>query len=80
MKPKSSRRADLPAAESAPVVRRGVLAGVGVAAGAAVAAHLVSRAGTAPESAAAPTGTKADEGQGYRLTAHVRRYYETTKA
>jgi hypothetical protein len=79
MKPTSSSRADPSAAKSAPVARRGLIAGVGVAAGAAVAAHLVSRSGTAPE-AAVPADAKAAEGQGYRLTAHVQRYYETTKA
>ncbi|HUP08988.1 MAG TPA: formate dehydrogenase [Caldimonas sp.] len=79
MKPTSSSRADAPAREPAPVARRRIMAGAGVAAGAAVVAHLVSRSDPAPEPAAA-TGTKPEEGQGYRLTAHVQRYYETTKA
>jgi len=84
MKPTSSSRADPPIAkssiaESAPVARRGLIAGVGVAAGAAVAVHLLSRSGTTAE-AQPSTGAKAADGQGYRLTAHVQRYYETTKA
>ncbi|MGA0024770.1 MAG: twin-arginine translocation signal domain-containing protein [Burkholderiales bacterium] len=56
--------------------RRKFLAAVGVG-GAATAAVVASKTGTAPEQVAA----KADgqQGKGYQLTAHVRRYYETTK-
>jgi hypothetical protein len=62
-----------------PVARRGLLAGLGVAAGAAAAAHLASRSIAPPPAEATPLA-KAAEGSGYRLTAHVQRYYETTKA
>jgi hypothetical protein len=57
--------------------RRGLLLGAGVAGAAAVAAGGLHRAVVAEATAAAPA---AAEGQGYRLTPHVLRYYETTKA
>ena len=56
--------------------RRGFLLALG--AGGAGAAALAARSltGVAPQSdAAAP----ADDGQSYRLTDHVKRYYQTTK-
>lgn len=56
--------------------RRGFLLALG--AGGAGAAALAARSltGVAPQGdAAAP----ADDGQGYRLTDHVKRYYQTTK-
>jgi len=58
--------------------RRRLVVGAGVAAGAALAAAALQRkAETAPAAAAADTG--AAPAQGYRLTDHVRRYYETTR-
>jgi hypothetical protein len=71
-----------PRSESpSPVARRGLLAGAGVAAGAAVAAHLASRGAVAPQpEATAEKAKPGGEPAGYRLTAHVQRYYETTKA
>ncbi len=48
-------------------------AGAGGAAAAAVVASKVT--GDAP----AATAQSAPQGKGYQLTAHVRRYYETTK-
>ena len=58
--------------------RRRLVVGAGVAAGAALAATALQRkAGTeAPVEAA---DTAAPPAQGYRLTDHVRRYYETTR-
>jgi hypothetical protein len=56
--------------------RRGFLLALG--AGGAGAAALAARklTGVAPQGdAAAPS----DDGQGYRLTDHVKRYYQTTK-
>ncbi|HZT56885.1 MAG TPA: hypothetical protein VFA35_11705, partial [Burkholderiaceae bacterium] len=67
-----------PLAEQPPrVARRGLLVGAGVAGAAAVAAGGLHRAMLAEVGAAAPA---AAEGAGYRLTPHVLRYYETTKA
>lgn len=56
--------------------RRKFLAAVGVG-GAAVAA--VATQGGKLEEAAAVAGQKVRQGQGYQVTEHVRRYYETTK-
>ena len=59
--------------------RRTVVVGAGVAGAAALAAHTLGRAGIdAP--AEAPASVASTEGAGYRLTPHVLRYYETTKA
>ena len=59
--------------------RRGVLLGAGAAAGAGAVALLAARgqgvAPAAPAVAMAPT----DEAAGYRLSEHVRRYYETAR-
>jgi hypothetical protein len=65
---------------AAAVARRGLLAGAGVAAGAAVAAGLAARGVGAPKPEAAAAKDQPSEAAGYRLTAHVQRYYETTKA
>ncbi|NUZ06852.1 formate dehydrogenase [Schlegelella sp. ID0723] len=55
-----------------------MVVGAGVAGAAALAAQVL------PTGAAAPTATAAAElpstAAGYRLSAHVKRYYETTKA
>ena len=58
--------------------RRQLVVGAGVAAGAALAAAAFRQpaAGGAPVAAAGPESTS-DEG--YRLTEHVRRYYESTR-
>jgi nitrous oxide reductase len=67
-----------PVGEQPPrIARRGLLVGAGVAGAAAVAAGGLHRAMVAEVGAAAPA---AAEGAGYRLTPHVLRYYETTKA
>jgi len=58
--------------------RRRLVVGAGVAAGTALAAVVLQRkAETGVPAAAAETGEPA--AQGYRLTDHVRRYYETTR-
>jgi len=61
--------------------RRGMLIGAGAAGVAAVAAaKLAPQAAVVPE--AVETVAKAADAQdsgGYRLTAHVQRYYQTTK-
>lgn len=67
--------------EAQPIKRRGLLAGAGAVGAAAVAVKLLP--GAAPAAATAPVAAAAkaiDTDGGYRLTAHVKRYYETTKA
>jgi hypothetical protein len=61
----------------APTKRRSLLLGAGVAGAAAIAAKTLP---VAPETVAAvATNAAPDTAAGYRLTAHVQRYYETTK-
>lgn len=66
--------------DPAPLRRRGLLAGAGAAGAAALAAQVLP--GAAPE-AAAPTAVAArkplEPRTGYRLSDHVRRYYDTTR-
>lgn len=64
---------------SDPIKRRRVLAGASLAGAGVVAAQLLpGTEAAAPEAVAA--ATPADTAAGYRLTPHIRRYYETTKA
>ncbi len=60
--------------------RRGLVVGAGVAGVAAVAAHALHRGivEKAPEAVAAKGS--AVSGEGYQVTPHVLRYYETTRA
>ena len=61
------------------VDRRGVVVGAGVAGAAAFAGHALLRGGI--EAPAAPRAVATvGKAEGYRLTPHVLRYYETTKA
>ena len=60
------------------VGRRGLVVGSGVAGAAALAAMAMPRGGVAP-AAVAQAGTGVDAEEGYRLTEHVKRYYETTR-
>ena len=64
---------------SAKVPRRGLVVGAGVAGAAAIAASALHR-GIVEAPVAGAAATPAAEGGGYRLTPHVLRYYETTKA
>jgi hypothetical protein len=61
--------------------RRGFLLGAGVAAGAAGAAAITlgKPAPVARVQAAEPAARGPVQGQGYHVTAHVRKYYDTTK-
>ena len=59
--------------------RRQLVAGAGVAAGAALAAGALRQRGELP-GAVAGAKPQASAGEGYRLTEHVRRYYETTRS
>jgi hypothetical protein len=79
MKPPLS--ASAPTANSADAAgartRRRAVVGAGAAAAAALAAALARR--TAPRETVAETKTDAAGSDGYRLTEHIRRYYETTR-
>ena len=75
---RSTLPAAAPEARSAPLGRRSLVVGAGVAGAAAVAAHALHRA--AVDVPLVNAGKAAPQGEGYRLTPHVLRYYETTKA
>jgi hypothetical protein len=81
MKTLSSKSTVQPDATANKVDRRGVVIGAGVAGAAALAGHTLLRGGL---EASPPTGAAAaaaaGKAEGYRLTPHVLRYYETTKA
>jgi hypothetical protein len=72
---------DRPSGETpaATVKRRRVLAGAGLAGAAAVAAQALP-GGSAPTAQTTAAATPPDTAAGYRLTPHIRRYYETTQA
>ena len=66
---------------SSPLKRRGLMFGLGAAGAVAVAIKLVP--GAQPVSTATPAsklGTGTETEGGYRLSAHVKRYYETTRS
>ena len=75
--PLPTSRIDAPAAQGPRTGRRQLVVGAGVAATAALAAAAFAPRGAAP--AAAKAGSEPAQGEGYRLTDHVRRYYETTR-
>ena len=82
MKTQASRKPQVVAAaggEPQPK-RRQLVVGAGVAAAAALAAVAAVRHQTQAPSGVAKAGPEAAEGQGYRLTDHVLRYYETTRS
>ena len=65
------------AARDAQPQRRQLVVGAGVAAGAAIAATALRQHGEAPAAVAKAEPASAESG--YRLTDHVRRYYDTTR-
>ena len=77
--PVPTSRTDVPDSQGPRAGRRQLVVGAGVAATAALAA-----AAFAPRGAAPAAGAKAEsdvaQGEGYRLTDHIRRYYETTRS
>ena len=75
---RSLRRGASPQPLDHGIGRRSVVAGAGIAGVAAVAVTAL-QSGVAAAPAAAGAATEVS-GEGYRLTDHVRRYYETTKA
>jgi hypothetical protein len=78
---KSSPSSPVPPADDSSLPRTGrrAVVGAGVAAGAALAAVALARR-VAPSESVAKTKTDTARGEGYRLTEHVRRYYETTRS
>lgn len=74
-----SAPSDTPPAGGVRRDRRGLVVGAGVAGVAAVAAQALVRGGV-PVPAAGAAGAVVPDGEGYRLTPHVQRYYDTTKA
>ena len=66
-------------AASTPLKRRGVLLGTGAAALAGVAAAVAARAGATQVPEVQTQARKDDAADGYRLSEHVKRYYETTR-
>ena len=62
-----------------PVDRRAMLAGAGAVGALAAAASLLPAAEQATAVAAAAAKSPADTAAGYRLTEHVKRYYQTTR-
>ena len=81
MKPSPSSvapRADASSSHELRTGRRRLVVGAGVAAGAALAVAAV-RQKPAPKAELAAAENPPAPAQGYRLTDHVRRYYETTR-
>lgn len=78
MKNPSSR--PLVSSDNAPpkVGRRGLVVGAGVAGAAALGAAALYR-GAVPPTTVAAAAPVAGEHDGYRLSDHVKRYYETTR-
>lgn len=75
-------RQDRPAPTDEPPARsrRGVLLGAGAAAAAGAVAVLAVRGQAAlPDTAATAQARAEDDAPGYRLSEHVRRYYETAR-
>ena len=67
-----------PAAQ--PFKRRGLLIGAGAAGAAVLAAKALPGVAPAVAPVAAAAKTAVDTSGGYQVTAHVLRYYETTRA
>ncbi|HEX7437850.1 MAG TPA: formate dehydrogenase [Caldimonas sp.] len=80
MKTQPSRHAQVvaPASAETQPKRRQLVVGAGVAAGAALAATALKQHAEAP-AAVAKAAPDMAQGEGYRLTDHVLRYYETTR-
>ena len=69
----------LPTPAASPIKRRGVLLGTGAAALAGVAATVAARSGQQDVVEAKAELRQQDAADGYRLTDHVKRYYETIR-
>ena len=78
-KSRSASTAPMAATPSAGVARRNIVVGAGAAGAAAIAAHSLQRGvGMAPAVPVVATVVPG-AGDGYQVTAHVLRYYETAK-
>lgn len=78
-KPGDAANQSAGAAPDAPLGRRGLLLGAGVAGAAALAVKVMPGAAPAAPVAVAANAVVNESG-GYQLSAHVLRYYETTRA
>ena len=75
-----SPSAETPQSSSAPTARRrGFFAGLGALGAVGVLAGLASRREPEAVAEAAPAAEPPERGGGYQLSAHVKRYYETTR-
>jgi hypothetical protein len=74
----TSMETDMKADSTPALSRRGVLMGAGAAGAVAVAAGAIAHAPKATPVAAAPEAAP-EQGGGYRLSEHVKRYYQTAK-
>ncbi len=80
MKTQASRTPQVVAPASGPQPkRRQLVVGAGLAAGAAIAAAAALRHQADAPTEVAKAGPEAAKAEGYRLTDHVLRYYETTR-
>ena len=73
-------RTDAPDSEGPRTGRRRLVVGAGVAAGAAALAAAALQRQPETKSSVAAGDAGPDPAQGYRLTDHIRRYYETTRS
>jgi len=78
MQSKAFEAVDQGSEPTSPLKRRGLILGVGVAGVAAIAVKTLPVA-TAPAAVASASAAVATEKGGYQLTAHVLRYYQTTR-
>jgi hypothetical protein len=65
---------------ASPLKRRGVLLGAAAAAGATLVAAKVLPGSSADAAGVAAPAKAPESGGGYRLTAHVQRYYDTARS
>jgi hypothetical protein len=78
--PLPTSRSDAPDSQESRTGRRHLVVGAGVAAGAALAAAAVLRRPAEVPAEIVKGEPETAKGQGYRLTEHVLRYYETTRS
>jgi hypothetical protein len=67
------------ASAATPLKRRGLLIGAGVAGSAAVVANVLPGAAVPPVDPPTQLVATPAAGDGYQLTAHVQRYYDTAR-
>ncbi len=75
----SRRRSSNPGPSAPEIDRRSLVVGAGIAGAAAIAAATLHRRAVEPPVAVADK-PKTGEGDGYQVTPHVLRYYETTRS